>query len=69
MAGMDDNETVEIIGVVKKETAKAVLFVDSGSAEEVWIPKSIIQTDEDLEEGEEITISIPDWFAIKEGFA
>lgn len=67
---MKDYDTVEIVGFVKRETAKAVLFVDSESAEEVWIPKSIIHADDALEEGEkEITISIPDWFAIREGFA
>ena len=62
------NEKIEIDVEIKKITEMAIL-ADDGYTEH-WIPKSLIEEDvEDAEVDETITITIPEWFAEKEGLA
>lgn len=59
-----DDDVVEIQGVVKHETARAILL-DTGD-EEVWIPKSQVLGQEEIEDG--ITeLQIPEWLAMDKG--
>ncbi len=48
-----------------RETSKAVLFVKHDD-EEVWIPKSQIDSEE--EEDKTWVVTVAEWFAKKEGF-
>lgn len=58
---------VEIEGTVEKKTEVAVLFHDG--VEMGWVPFSLIEEDaEDFLEGQSVTITIPEWKAIQEGF-
>ncbi|MBW8034104.1 MAG: hypothetical protein FVQ79_00100 [Planctomycetes bacterium] len=43
------------------------LLIDAGLSEDVWIPKSLISdySDEAFQEGDDIEIEIPVWFATK----
>jgi len=56
---------VEITVEVIKETELAVLVTDGD--EEVWLPKSHIETDEDFISGVAIEIAIPEWLANEKG--
>jgi hypothetical protein len=53
---------------VMKDTGKAFL-VHVVDGRELWLPKKVISDPEDYKEGDmgEITISIQQWFADKEG--
>lgn len=51
---------IEITGVIKFETKKAVLFYDG--SKEVWIPKSQLE-DIDYQENS-VIITVPEWLAI-----
>lgn len=73
----DDREPVEVFALAKKhETRDAVLYVfpdrkkstpDGGPqpGREVWIPKSQLQDEDELDEG--LTITVTAWLAEKEG--
>lgn len=51
---------------ILRETDKAFLVYLDG--EETWIPKSVIADADDYEVGDsEVTLSIAEWFASKEG--
>ena len=62
-----EQEQVEISVEYRHQTKKAILVSDGD--DEVWIPKSLISdwSDDDPEQGDVIVISIPEWFATKEG--
>ena len=51
---------IEVAGEVRRETAKAVLWYDG--AREVWLPKSMIDIDED-----EGTVALPEPLAFDKG--
>lgn len=55
-----------IEGTVVKETSAAILLeTDDGKT---WIPKIMVVDPADTwEEGEEVEIEVPEWFAEKEG--
>ena len=56
------DEMVEVDGVVRRVTDRAILFESDGI--QGWIPISLIQGGpEDYCEGDEITIEIPAWKA------
>jgi hypothetical protein len=57
-------DLVEVTGVIRRETDAAILFDDG--TEQVWIPKSQIDTTEELGGGL-AEITIPEWLAIKKG--
>jgi len=58
--------TFELSGIIKRETANAVLFSD-GILEE-WIPKKFVIDRMPIENG--LTeLHIPEWLAIERGFA
>lgn len=53
---------------VKRETDKAFLVVIDG--EQVWIPKSQIDSPDDYEEGDtNCTISVTEWIANEKGLS
>jgi len=53
---------------VEAETAKAVLVVIPDLNKKVWIPKSQVHEDSEVEEkGDEGALAITAWFAEKEG--
>lgn len=54
-----------LVGVVKRTTPRAILFLH-GSLEEHWIPRSVIENGDDVEEGS-CTIEVEQWFCEKEG--
>lgn len=61
------NEFVEFNGTVKKATDKAILFTMEDSKQEVWIPRSVIEDGDELEEDEiDQTIFVKEWFADRE---
>lgn len=54
------------VDLIKKETDKAFLLVIDG--DEFWVPKSQVSDHDDYEEGDkDVTMSISQWFADKEG--
>jgi hypothetical protein len=65
---IEDEEPFDIdFDRIETETDDAILFVvedDPFAPETFWIPKSIADVDH-----ENNTVSVPMWFAIKEGFA
>jgi len=62
---MDD--TVEVNGEVKATTERAVLL-DVGDGDRVWLPRSQIEEGiDDVEVGEDLTVTIPEWLANQEG--
>lgn len=60
-----DVSTIEISGIIERQTSHAVLFSD-GILEE-WLPKSRIIEQEDLGKGM-VELTIPEWLAIEKGF-
>lgn len=63
---MGNKDLVEIDLTIKAETDMALL-VDDGCIEEVWLPKSQIQYDEDAEVGDTIIVDVPEWLALDKG--
>lgn len=60
--------TFAVDGLCKHETVKAILFVDKGSGEEFWIPKSVIDEDSEVQgQHDEGTLIVAEWWAEKEG--
>ena len=54
------------VDTIKRETDRAFLVVIGD--EEVWLPKSLVSDADDYEEGDEdVCLSVPEWFASKEG--
>ena len=70
MRDSGEREPVEIEGIVKAVTDKAVLLTLDDDTEE-WIPKSQIEDCDvdvdDLEKGDKIRIEIPAWLAEEKG--
>ena len=58
---------IEICAEIIKETDAAFLISDDGD-KEVWIPKSLVETDQDGGPGDTIIFTMPEWLAIKNGF-
>lgn len=59
-----DYVTIEI-DKIKRATDLAVLAEIGGS--EYWIPRSVIEDGDDLDEGDFGEINVAEWFAQKEG--
>jgi hypothetical protein len=59
--------TVSLEGKVVALTDAAVLVKCNGEAEPRWLPLSLIETDDDIERGAEISFEIPKWLAEREG--
>lgn len=55
-----NNDTIDIAGALKGETERAYRFYDG--KETVWLPKSQCQWD-----GEEKTMTMPEWLAMEKG--
>jgi hypothetical protein len=65
---MGDDTTVWLDVEIRKLTEEAALVYDGDK--EVWIPLSLILDHEDeLEEGVELKIEVPEWKAIAVGLA
>jgi RNase P/RNase MRP subunit p29 len=60
----DDEDTVEVEGVIINQTCMAVLL--STGDEEVWIPKSQIVSRDENKDGT-TTLEIPEWLAMEKG--
>ena len=56
----------ELAVEILKKTNKAI-FASDGIVK-AWIPLSLIETDDEIEIGETITISIPEWLGNSSGF-
>lgn len=56
----------ELAVEILKKTDKAI-FANDGTVK-AWIPLSLIETDDEIEVGETITISIPEWLGTENGF-
>ena len=56
-----------ITATIKRETDAAILVECDGN--EVWLPKSQIDYDEDCTEGDEIEIEVPQWLADSKGLS
>lgn len=59
------DEVVDVDVKVKAQTTQAVLFSDGDT--ECWIPRSQIIDGDEYENGEEVTITIPEWVAEEKG--
>ena len=57
---------IEICLEIKKETKMAFLVSDGD--EEVWLPKSQIELDQDGGEGDTVIINMPEWLAMDKRF-
>lgn len=59
---------VEVYGDLMDETEKAWKFAPDGDEKNpVWVPKSISEWYPDEEDGVTGTMTVPEWFAEKEG--
>jgi len=63
MYNNEESSIVSLFGLVKAETAAAVLLNDGQY--EVWLPKSQIAYYGDI--GEECIVEMPEWLALKAG--
>ncbi len=60
-----DTATFEDVKAVR-DSGKALLCLIEGTG--VWIPKSLIEDDSEVyRKGDEGTLIVPEWFAVKEG--
>jgi hypothetical protein len=55
----EGHDHINVSGRVVKLTPRAVLFEVRGDRQ--WVPKSLIDDPDSLEEGEEVTIGIEEW--------
>lgn len=55
-----------VAGKVLRSTGGAVLL-RLEDEREVWIPRSLIDGDSDVANGEDVEFEVPSWFARKEG--
>lgn len=55
------SDLFEVHVEIKRETGRAIL-VDAGLEDEIWLPKSQIEIDD-----EKGTVSIPEWLAKEKG--
>lgn len=65
---MSDKHTVEFEkAFCDNESGKAIhVLLEDGTA--LWLPKSIVHDDSEVyQKGDEGTLVLPEWFAIKEG--
>lgn len=62
------DETIEFAVIVKHVTERALLC-DLGAGDVHWIPRSVVENGNALEEGYAGTIEVAAWFAEKEGLA
>lgn len=60
------NIKFELAVEILKKTDMAI-FASDGIIK-AWIPLSLIDTDDEIEVGKTITISIPEWLGTKNGF-
>lgn len=65
------SEPVELDIEVRRQASQAALCYFEDADKEVWVPYSVIHEDcaidlADLEEGDEATILVQEWFAEKE---
>lgn len=58
-----------VSGDVVHTTDKAILIAtdDQGSLKQFWIPRSVIEDGEEVEEGEALDIHVETWWLEKEG--
>ncbi|RLA93083.1 MAG: hypothetical protein DRG83_21515 [Deltaproteobacteria bacterium] len=61
-----DKQTIELSGVIVRETALAILFSD-GIVEE-WLPKSQIEIGDPDPKSGLVEIECPEWLAENKGF-
>lgn len=52
--------------IIVKATDQAIA-IDMGDDEWTWLPRSVVEDGDDMEEGEEYEINVQTWFAEKEG--
>ncbi len=52
---------------VIKTTEKAVLVFEEDNERELWIPRSVIEDGESVEEDEDLDLNVESWFCEKEG--
>jgi hypothetical protein len=64
---MDFKELGEFVIVKATDLAVAIDTGDEELAWLVWLPRSVVEGGEDMEEGGEYEISVKSWFAKKEG--
>jgi hypothetical protein len=63
---MADKDLVEVTGEIYAETEKAIMFSDDGErGNAVWLPRSQIEIHQ---EGEKVTIVMPEWLAKEKEF-
>jgi hypothetical protein len=63
---MPDKEMIEIVAKVIKRTEKAILIND-GSNQDIWIPLSQIEIENEDEKEGFIEFLIPEWLAFDKG--
>jgi hypothetical protein len=56
---------VEVCLEIKKETPLALLVTDGDK--ECWLPKSLVEMDQDGGPGDTVVFTMPDWLAEKKG--
>lgn len=60
------NEEIELAGTLLRQTDMAYL-IDFGLDAPVWVPKSKVYSDDDIEEEVLSTWSMPEWLAAEKG--
>jgi hypothetical protein len=63
---MGRNDTIELLGVVERETPKAILFRNHGWENAQWIPTSQIKNSQKTSpDSDELAIEVAGWLAEK----
>lgn len=61
---MKNHDIIDLEGIIKHETEKAILFVSADTGKEAWIPKSVVEIDEYDLTSRAATIQIPESMAL-----
>ena len=61
-----DKDNFELSVEVVRKTEKAI-YIDDGTVK-AWVPLSMVKTEDEIELGKTITITIPQWLATDKGF-
>ena len=59
--------TTSISVIFQHATARAVCVRETEDGEDIWLPLSQIEVDDDAERGEEIDLTAPDWLLEDKG--
>jgi hypothetical protein len=61
------NDTIPVSVIFQKETERAICVREEEDGEDIWLPLSQIEWDEEADRGDSITIVAPEWLLEDKG--